>query len=84
MAEPKRWVIVKQFLHAVERTETEIAELTAHRLFVRDATGPDDKQDVPPDPMTSGVPQNTPPPPATPAAGATTTTPPGGKEKTTP
>ena len=40
----KRWIIVKFFEHAIERTEDEIAELKAGRLWVRDASGPDDKQ----------------------------------------
>jgi hypothetical protein len=40
--EPKRRVILKLWEYAVERTEAEIEELKAHRLFVRDAT-PEDK-----------------------------------------
>ena len=43
-APAKRWIIVKIFEHAIERTEAEIAELKAGRLFVRDASGPDDRQ----------------------------------------
>lgn len=67
-APAKRWVIVKQLHGAVERAEHEIAELKAHRLFVRDATGPDDNHDAP---ATAGAPAaQTTPPAATPAAGA--------------
>ena len=44
-AEPKRWVIVKMLHNAIERTEAEIAELKSGRLFVRDASGPDDSQE---------------------------------------
>ncbi len=40
--EPKRWVLVTMIHHAILRTEAEIAELKAGRLFVRDASGPDD------------------------------------------
>jgi hypothetical protein len=40
--EPKRRVILKLWEHAVERTEAQIEELKAHRLYVRDAT-PEDK-----------------------------------------
>ena len=39
---PKRWIIVRFFEHAIDRTEAEIAELKAQGLFVRDA-GPQDK-----------------------------------------
>jgi hypothetical protein len=39
---PKRRIIVKLWEYAVERTEAEIEELKAHRLYVRDAT-PEDK-----------------------------------------
>lgn len=46
-AEPKRWVLVKMLHAAVERTEAEIAELKAHLLFVRDASGPEDHQEDP-------------------------------------
>lgn len=38
MADPKRWIIIKIFQHAIERTEAEIAELKNAGLFVRDAT----------------------------------------------
>jgi hypothetical protein len=40
--EPKRWVLVSMIHHAIQRTEDEIAELKAGRLFVRDASGPED------------------------------------------
>jgi hypothetical protein len=39
--EPTRRVILKFWSHAVERTEAEIEELKAQRLFVRDATAAD-------------------------------------------
>lgn len=71
-AEPKRWVILTFWQHAVERTEEEIAELKAHLLFVRDASGPDDVH-LPPEPA----------PAAAPAAGTAIppagSPPPGGK-----
>lgn len=65
-APPKRWVIIKMLQHAIERTEAEIDELKAGRLFVRDASGPDDTH--PP----AAAPVTAPPPsafftPATPA-----------------
>ena len=44
-AEPKRWVVVKMLHNAIERTEAEITELKSGRLFVRDASGPDDSQE---------------------------------------
>ncbi len=40
--EPGRWVLVTMIHNAILRTEAEIAELKAGRLFVRDASGPDD------------------------------------------
>jgi hypothetical protein len=65
----KRWVIVKFFEHAVERTEEQISELKGGRLFVRDATGPDDTQSAgspaPPAADTAARPQ---PPQQAPAA----------------
>lgn len=64
-AEPKRWVLIKMLHAAVERTEAEIAELKAHGLFVRDASGADDAH---PDPE----------PDAPPAAAAGTAIPPAG------
>jgi len=73
-AEPKRWIIIRMFHHAVERTEAEIAELKAHGLFVRHASGPDDSQD-------QSAPQSAAAPVAVPAAA---TAPAGAKEKTTP
>jgi hypothetical protein len=49
---PKRWIIVKFFQRAIERTEEQIAELKAGGLFVRDASGPADihQGDAPPQP----------------------------------
>lgn len=76
-AQPTRWVIIKQFEHAVERTLAEVEELIAHGLYVRDASGPEDRQN-PPVPV--AVPQI--PPPGAAATPNATTTPPGGKEKT--
>lgn len=39
---PKRWVLVSMIHGAILRTEQEIEELKAGRLFVRDASGPED------------------------------------------
>ncbi len=68
---PKRWIIIRFFQHAIERTEAEIAELKAGGLFVRDASGPSDVQ-VPAAGVTPAVPAAT----VTPPAGSP---PPGGK-----
>jgi hypothetical protein len=56
---PKRWVIVKFFEHAIERTEEQIAELKAGGLHVRDATGPGDlhQGDAPPQPAPAPAPK---------------------------
>lgn len=77
-AEPKRWVLIKMLHAAVERTEAEIAELKAHGLFVRDASGADDAH---PEPEPEPAPATSPPaggggsggitPPATTPAGGT-------------
>lgn len=40
----KRWVVLTFFEHAVERTEEQIRELKAGRLWIRDASGPGDRQ----------------------------------------
>jgi hypothetical protein len=74
----KRWVILTFFEHAVERTEAQIAELKAGRLWVRDASGPGDQQqpvtapeqkpDAAPDPAL--IPEGVPRPPAQPVAKA--------------
>jgi hypothetical protein len=44
-AEPKRWVLVTMVHDAIERTEAQIDELKAARLWVRDASGPGDSHD---------------------------------------
>jgi hypothetical protein len=61
--EPKRWVLVSMIHHAIQRTEAEIAELKAARLFVRDASGPEDshaadtpQQPAPKVPVLTGTP----------------------------
>lgn len=77
-AGPKRWVLIRMLHAAVERTEAEIAELKSHRLFVRDATGPDDHHEDPPDPAAETSPPagdgtdgtGTTTPPSAPAGGA--------------
>lgn len=60
-APPKRWIIVKFFQHAVERAEHEIEELRSQGLYVRDASGPDDRH-VPQAPAPSGAAPTTTPP----------------------
>jgi hypothetical protein len=67
----KRWVILTFFQHAVERTEEQIAELKAGRLWVRDASGPGDTQQEPAaEPQPALVPETNPRPGAQPAAAA--------------
>jgi len=66
-APAKRWVIVRQLHGAVERAEHEIAELKAHGLFVRDATGSGDNHDAPAAAGASAA--QTTPPAGTPPAG---------------
>lgn len=69
----KRWVLIRMLHAAVERTEEEIAELKAHGLFVRDASGPGDTH-LPPPPEPASAPPATTPPAGSP--------PPGGKPET--
>jgi hypothetical protein len=52
----KRWVIVKFFQHAIERTLAEVEELKAGGLFVRDASGPGDTQQEPAPQKADGTP----------------------------
>ncbi len=46
----KRWVLISVLHGAVERTEEQIAELKAARLFTRDAAAPGDPHHNPPAP----------------------------------
>lgn len=75
-AEPRRWVILTFFENAVEKAEEEIKELKALGLWVRDATGPGDREDpskgTPVQSQLGGIPEPAPAPaqPATPPAAA--------------
>ena len=68
----KRWVIVKFFQQAIERTLAEVEELKAGGLFVRDASGPGDTQQEPAPQKADGtpgpvlIPESAPQPPAQP------------------